>query len=421
MLSLLPVLAFTTLPQAPRSQAAELGRDEPREFLYYDYLEDGVLRGGRIPVDPENPLHADSGVLRLGAASPVTTLVSNGPPSNRVDLTFVGDGYTAAELGVYASDVDSIWPVFLAEPPLAEYATLFNVHRVDVTSPESGVDNDPSQGILRSTALDMGYWCSGIQRLLCVNVSKANAQANSAPGKDSVLALANSGTYGGAGYTNLGTVAGHNGAAIEIALHEFGHSFASLADEYDYGGPANYPDPEPSEQNITIYPEAQHLAQKKKWWRWLDLPNVSTFQGADYSRFGIYRPTFDSKMRSLGRPFEEVNAERLVRNVYRFVRPIDAATPEGAYALDADFFVDPVDPVSHALDVQWRIDGKKIPGATGTSFDAGSLGLAVGSYVLSVEVVDNTPLVRTPSIRTGYMSEGRTWFLTDGKKVRPRG
>jgi hypothetical protein len=266
----------------------------------------------------------------------------------------------------------------------------------------------------------MGYWCSGIQRLLCVNVSKANAQANSAPGKDSVLALANSGTYGGAGYNNLGTVAGHNGAAIEIALHEFGHSFASLADEYDYGGPANYPYPEPNEQNVSIYDEAQLLGQKRKWWRWLDLPHVSAFEGADYSRFGIYRPTFDSKMRNLGRPFQEVNTERLVRNVYRFVRPIDDATPEGAHPLDALFFVDPIDPVSHALDVQWRLDGKKIPGATGTSFDAGTLGLGVGSYVLSVEVVDNTPLVRSPSLRASFMSETRVWVLTDGRMVLPR-
>jgi len=412
------LLAFAFLPQTPRPSEPD---DEPRPYVYYDYLENGELRGGRVPIDASNPLHADTGELHLGVASPVTTLLSNGPPANRIDLVFVGDGYTAAQLGVYSSDVDAVWPVLLAEPPLAAYASYFNVHRVDVTSLESGVDNDPTQGILRSTAMDMGYWCSGIQRLLCVNVSKANAQANSAPGKDSVLALANSGTYGGAGYTNLGTLAGHNGSAIEIALHEFGHSFASLADEYDYGGPATYPDPEPSEQNVTIYDEAELLALKKKWFRWLDLANVGTFEGADYSRFGIYRPTFNSKMRNLGRPFEEVNTERIVRNVYRYVHPLDDATPEGAYPLDATFFVDPLDPVTHALDIQWRLDGVKIPGATGTSFDAGSLGLHLGSYVLSVEVVDNTPLVRSFSIRASFMTEGRTWVLTDGKKVRPHG
>src|SRR5262245_16191276 len=420
MLAPVLAIAFAILPQTARPAAAEL-QQEARPWIYYDYVENGALRGGRIRVDPTNPLHADTGgVLRLGAASPVTTLVSNGPPSNRIDLVFVGDGYTAAQVGVYASDVSSVLPVFLAEQPLAEYATYFNVHRVDVTSTDSGVDNDPAQGILRNTALDMGYWCSGIQRLLCVNVAKAKAQASAAPGRDSVLALANSGTYGGAGYSDLGTVAGHNGAAIEIALHEFGHSFASLADEYDYGGPANYPDPDPPEQNVSIYDAAQLTALNKKWFRWLDLPHVDVFEGAAYSRFGIFRPTFDSKMRSLGRPYEEVNTERIVRNFYKYVRPLDAATPAGMYPLDASFFVVPLHPVTHALDIQWRLDGVEIPGATGESFDAASLGLRVGSYTLSVDVVDNTPLVRSLAIRRGYMSESRSWFLSDGKKVRPR-
>jgi hypothetical protein len=419
MLSPFLLLAFASSSQAERRAVTELQQDEPGLYVYYDYLENGVLRGGRVAIDPANPLHADTGELRLTAASPVTTLVSNGPSSNRVDLVFVGDGYTAAELGVYANDVSAVWPVFLAEPPLAEYATYFNIHRVDVTSIDSGVDNDPNQGILRNTALDMGYWCSGIQRLLCVNVSKANAQANSAPGRDTVLALANSGTYGGAGYSNLGTVAGHNGAAIEIALHEFGHSFASLADEYDYGGPAFYPNPEPSEQNVSIYDAAELTTLRKKWFRWLDLPHVDAFEGADYSRFGIYRPTFDSKMRSLGRPFEEVNTERIIRNIYKYVRPLDAATPPGAYPLDASFFVAPLHPVTHAFDIQWRLNGAKIPGATGETFDAASLGLHVGSYTLSVDVVDNTPMVRSLAVRLNMM-ESRSWFLTDGKKVRPR-
>lgn len=414
----LSIYALALLVQAPKSAAVELEESGPATHIYYDYFEDGVLRGGVVAIDPKNPLHADTGELRFSVASPVTTLVSNGPPANRIDLVFVGDGYTAAQLGTYANDVNAVWPVFLAEPPLSEYASYFNIHRVDVTSTESGVDHDPTQGILRQTALDMGYWCSGIQRLLCVNVSKANAQANFAPGKDSVLALANSGTYGGAGYSDLGTLAGHNGAAIEIALHEFGHSFASLADEYDYGGPATYSGPEPSEQNVSTLTEAQLTAQKKKWWRWFDLPHVGTFQGAMYSRLGIYRPTFDSKMRNLWRPFQEVNAERIVRNIYGFVHPIDDATPAGAYPLDAVFFVDPLDPATHALDVQWSLDGRRIPGATGTTLDAGTLGLGLGSYVLSVEVVDNTPLVRSPSVRS-FMTERRSWTLSDGKMVRP--
>ena len=393
--------------------------DGPRPYIYYDYLEDGELRGGLLAVEPGNPLHTETGVEAMVLASPSTTLVQNGPAANRIDIVFVGDGYTSGELGQYASDVDAVWPTFFAEPPFDVYSTYFNVHRVDVVSAESGVDNDPVQGIFRNTAMDMGYWCSGIQRALCINLSKASAQAANAPDKDTILALANSGTYGGSGYTNLGAIAGHNSAAIEIALHEFGHSFASLADEYDYGGPATYSGPEPNEKNVTKLDEAGLISEHKKWVLWLDLPNVSAFEGAKYSRFGIYRPTFDSKMRNLGRPFEEFNSERFLRAIYGKVHPIDDATPAGSYPLDAAFFVDPLDPVGHALDVQWSLDGAPIPGATGTVFDAATLGLVAGQHELSVKVVDNTSMVRANAIRNTYMTEVRSWTLGSGPRLAP--
>jgi hypothetical protein len=422
MLALARVLAPLLVPalqtgaQSPPPGPQEAA-DGPSPFLHYDYVEDGVLRGGRIALDPTDPLHVELGPITRAPASPWVTLVDNGPSANRIDLVFVGDGYTAGELGQYAADVDALWPAFLTEPPLATYASYFNVHRVDVTSLESGVDNDP-QGVFRETALDMTFWCSGTARLLCVNVGKAQTKAASAPGRDCVLALANSTTYGGAGYDSLGTLSGRNGAALEIALHEFGHSFARLADEYEYGGPSTYNGPEPSEANVTVLTELELLALSHRWFRWLDLSHVGTFEGARYSRFGIYRPTFDSKMRSLGRPFEEVNSERFVRHVYRFVDPIDAATSPGRYPLDASFFVDPLDPLGHALDVQWSLDGVPIPGATAPTFDAATLGLVYGPHVLSVAVVDNTPLVRSPSIRTQHLTAERSWRLI-GPRARP--
>jgi len=415
-LSAVPSQAPSRTPQEGPEDAGTAG------FVYYDYLEGGELRGGRVPLEPGNPLHVEvpPEVQRFSQTSAVTPLLVNGPSENRIDLVFVGDGYTAAQLGQYASDVDSVWPTFLAEPPLAEYVSYFNLYRVDVISPESGVDNDPTNGIQRNTALDMGYWCSGVQRLLCVNVFKANQEARNAPAKDVVLALANSTTYGGAGYSNLGTLAGRNGSAIEIALHEFGHSFAGLADEYDYGGPATYVGPEPSEADVTTYTEAEMVSLDVKWARWLDLAHVGFFEGAMYSRFGIFRPTQNSKMRNLGRPFQEPNSERFVRHMYRYVHPIDDATPEGTYPLDASFFVVPLQPLGHDLDVQWSLNGVPIPGATDPTFDAATLGLVRGLHELSVEVADRTPLVRNPNL-LAKMKETRTWALLGDDKVRPAG
>ncbi len=395
----------------------EHGRLQPADgdWIYYDWVDEGgTLRGGRIEADPRNELHADVGTP-LGAPAAegagVVTLIDNGPPQNRLDLVFVGDGYTASELGFYASHVNAILPVFLNEPPLSDYASLINVHRVDVVSNESGVDNDPVQGIQKDTALDMQYWCSGIERLLCVSVGKANAQASLAPGRDQVLALANSSKYGGGGYSSsdLATVAGNNGLAIDIALHELGHSLGNLADEYTYGGPTTYTGGEPGAANASILNAAAMAAQQQKWHLWLSEPNVSTFEGAMYSVFGIYRPTSNSMMRNLGRPFEQVNVEQLVLQIYGIVSPIDDASAPGTYLDDVVLFVDPIDPSFHALDVEWSIDGVPIPGATAEQLDVSTLALAPGFYTVSARVTDNTPLVRDEAARAALMSEERSW------------
>ena len=101
---------------------------------------------------------------------------------------------------------------YFAEVPYDTYADYFNIHVVDVVSPESGVDHDPTHPIWRTTAMDMGFWCAGIDRLLCINVTKAYSFANNAPDVDLVLALANSTKYGGAGYSSSDLATASGGA-----------------------------------------------------------------------------------------------------------------------------------------------------------------------------------------------------------------
>ena len=409
MLELL--LLFAVHP--PQNVRAE---DPEEDVIYWDTVINGRLTGGRIAVDPANPLHA-----AVSAAAPIggaqfTTIVDSGPSSNRVDVVLVGDGYTAAEQGLFANDANGLVASFFDESPLDAYANYFNVHRVDVVSNESGVDNDPVQGVSKDTAMDMAYWCSGIERLLCIDVGKALGFAAIAPDVDQVLALANSNKYGGAGYptSDLGTVAAQNGSAVEVAKHEFGHSFANLADEYDYGGPTTWTGGEPTDKNVSIYDATAMASLQTKWHLWLSTPGVGTFEGANYSANGIYRPTSDSKMRSLGRPFEEINTERFLVKIYQQVDPIDDASPAGVYGSSETLFVDPVDPTTHALDVQWFLNGSPIAGATGTTLDLAPLGLTSGTHTVSVTVVDSTPLVIDESKRDSLMTESRSWTVADG-------
>ncbi|MFQ5591909.1 MAG: M64 family metallopeptidase [Phycisphaerae bacterium] len=383
--------------------------------VYFDYLEDGKLTGGRIMVDLSDPgQRAAFGFDSYGVAVvwPVTTLVDNGEPGNRIDLVMLGDGYTASEIGQYADHVDAVLSLFLVEHPLAAYVSYFNVHRVDVVSNESGVD-EPDNGIYRDTALDMTYYCAGIPRLLCINQGKAVAAAANAPDTDQILALANSTRYGGGGFVDLCTLAGNSSAAVELALHEFGHSFVGLADEYDYGDGATYTGPEPSEPNVGIYDEPAQTALQTKWYLWMDLPNVSTFEGAMYNQYGLFRPTTNSKMRSLSRPFEEINVEQFILTIYQTVSPIDSVTPDSADPLPgcSVFQVVPMQPVSHALDVQWTVDGAAIPGATGTTFSADTASLTPGVHEVGVTVTDNTSEVRDEVARGLWMTDERVWQI----------
>ncbi len=398
------------------SAAAAKAQETP---VYYDYVENGVLKGGRIIVDRSKPDHRRIfGLDRVGAQAqvvwPVTTVMDNGPTANRIDLVMLGDGYTAGEMTTYEAHVDAALADFFSEEPFAAYSTYFNVHRVDVVSNESGVD-EIDLGIFKDTALDMEYGCFNIARLLCINVSKAYDAAASAPAVDQILALANSTRYGGAGYPfdNLGTFAGDNSLAVEIGLHEFGHSFADLADEYDYADGATYTGPEPIEPNVSILTAGQQIAQSTKWYRWMDLPNVDTFVGAMYHQFGLYRPTSNSKMRSLNRPFEQINVEQFVISIYESVSPIDDATPPSAVPLPhtTTFFVTVLEPVDHSLDIQWSIDGTDVPGATSTTFTPSDVAIVPCLHDLSVSVIDNTARVRDPNARASLLTASRQWQI----------
>ncbi|MGB2807025.1 MAG: M64 family metallopeptidase [Sedimentisphaerales bacterium] len=398
-----------------RSALSELIRGG-EATIYYDYIENGQLKGGTVTtLLPAVNLDSLIGPL---SELPVTTIIDNGPVSNRIDLVFVGDGYTASELGSYATHVQNILSGYFAEEPIAAYASYFNVHRVDVVSNESGVD-ELDIGIYRDTALDMAYGCFETPRLLCIDVGKAVAAASNAPEVELIFALANSARYGGAGYPDLSTMAGDHSSSVELALHECGHSLAKLADEYHYSDGTTYTGPERLEQNVSIYDAAEQIVLETKWYRWLDLPNVDTFEGARYNEFGIYRPTDNSKMKSLGRPFEEINAEQFVINFYKQVSPMDEATPPSQEPLPGDtvFYVIPMEPIGHSLDVQWSVDGVDVPGATGLTFTPTSL--PIGIHDVVVTAVDNTTRVREDTARATWLTNTRQWQIEVGPEPDP--
>ncbi|MCC5823586.1 MAG: hypothetical protein LAT64_10390 [Phycisphaerales bacterium] len=379
--------------------------------------EHGNLTGTLVPLEtltPENiALHHELKVDRFRDGSPA-----------RLDIVFVGDGYTASEMNLYHSHVASIVSDMFVYEPMTTYRPYFRIQAVEVISNESGVSNDPSPGITRDTALQMRYWCSGVERLLCVNVNRARIAARNGVDTpvDQIIAIANSTKYGGAGYpaSNLGTAAGGNSAATQIVIHELGHSMGNLADEYTYGGPSHYTGSELGPANVTIFNASQMAQQERKWFRWLgaNLPGfdgtVSAFEGGNYSETGVFRPTNNSMMRNLNRPFNLPSAERMILEIYREVSPIDEGTPTGIDLAGSDtVYVIPMQPDGHDLDIFWSVDGQPLSQLDGqTHVDLASLGFDDDiERLLSVTVVDPTPWVRDPAIRDQFLTETREWVV----------
>ncbi|MYM31384.1 hypothetical protein GTP58_23890 [Duganella sp. CY15W] len=268
-------------------------------------------------------LNAPSKAMRaaLAPSATATTIVNNGAAATHMDYVFVGDGYTAAEMNKWHADAQKVIDGFLADPLFAANRSAMNVRRVDVASNQSGVD-EPDRGIYRDTAMDAAFYCYNIDRLLCVNSDKVYNIVGSvlAPDeRDIIIVVANSTRYGGSG----GEIATLSMAtqSIEIALHEIGHTAFGLADEYDYGTCSL--SGEPGEPDVSM-----NGTRNVKWGSLIAsstavptglgaYPNgtVGVFQGAQYCPSGKYRPTENSRMRTLGYPWHAVN-EGAARKVF---------------------------------------------------------------------------------------------------------
>ncbi|MGW6449605.1 M64 family metallopeptidase [Lentzea sp. NPDC055074] len=274
------------------------------------FNEDGTITQTQTPKAPKEK----SSDFRALAAADVIPVQVTGDSSDRFDLVFVGDGYTAEDLETYTANVKSKWEELSAVEPFASYKEYFNVWQVNVISAESGVDHDPTKGLLKNTALDMGFWCQGrdanTERLLCVNETKAKEFAALAPQSDQVIALGNTAKYGGAG-GSVATASGSNAQAGQIAIHELGHSIGGLADEYDYPY-ATYTGSEPREINVTKDPTGA------KWGEYLGQPSpdggvIAPVEGARYYKNGLYRPTTNSIMRTLGKQFNSIGRDAMIK------------------------------------------------------------------------------------------------------------
>ncbi|MEV4289926.1 M64 family metallopeptidase [Nonomuraea bangladeshensis] len=388
-----------------------------------------------VPV-AATPAAAADAAAAPGAATVVPVQVT-GPPAKRFNLVVMGDGYTEAEQAKFRADVDRHLNVMWSIEPFKSYRNYVNVYRIDIVSGESGVSCDPGlDAPRRTTPLSMGFWgrCNpgSVQRLITMDNAAATRYADMVTGTTSgnrqILALANSGTYGGAG-GSYATASGSNSMSALISPHELGHSLGGLQDEYDYyqrGVPGGaYTGSEPGSAHHTLLTEQQMREQRRKWWRWLGEPSesggtIGRHEGGLYYTSGVWRPSEHSMMKTLGYYYDQVGREVMTQRITAKTAVIQDATPTAApVGADRVLWVEPMRPVSHSLTTTWSVDGRTLPGDR-DALDLRTLGLAPGKHTVTATVADPTGFVRDPAIKAA-LTGTRTWTVDTALTTPPDG
>jgi hypothetical protein len=198
-----------------------------------------------------------------GAPAPLIPIHKSGDPATKVDLLLIGDGYTARESKKFVADARRLVAVLFSTSPFKEHASDFNVWGLCPPAAASGISR-PSTGIYRDSLST--YDAFGSERyVLAFDNRELRKVAQFAP-YEFIEILANGRTYGGGGIFNLySTVAVDNAFANYVFVHEFGHHFAGLADEY-YTSAVAYSSPservEPWEPNATALLDPANLKWK---------------------------------------------------------------------------------------------------------------------------------------------------------------
>lgn len=239
---------------------------------------------------------------------PVVEYLKNGLPEHKVDIAIVAEGYKEDQMEKFKNDAVKFTEILFSKEPFKQLKTHFNVTFVKSPSVEEGTDK-PHLNVWKKTAVETRFNTFNMDRYLSVNDYNRLGKILSNVAYDQIIVLVNTKKYGGGGIYNYYSIAvADNPFADYVFIHEFGHAFGGLADEYQTSDEANENfydlSVEPWEANITTL-----VNFDKKWKNMLDkktpIPTpvagyenkVGVFEGAGYRNKGIYRPVVNCIMR----------------------------------------------------------------------------------------------------------------------------
>ncbi len=259
-----------------------------------------------IEIDPEDKLINKEITNNFNVAS----ILNNGNSNEKVDLLFIAEGYTADEMDKFRKDAEKFAGYLFEMEPYKSRKQDFNIWAVESVSKDSGTDI-PHHDIWKNTVASSNFYTFRIDRYLTSPDQKLISRIASNSPYDALYVIVNTNKYGGGGIYNFyGLSMSDHKLEAPVFVHEFGHSFAGLADEY-YESEVAYEDfynlkTEPWEPNITTL-----VNFEKKWKDMISkdtpqpTPNdpayidvVGVFEGGGYMAKGIYRPYYECRMKN---------------------------------------------------------------------------------------------------------------------------
>ena len=235
----------------------------------------------------------------------VSDIVANGDPHEKVDVVILAEGYTAGEKNKFKSDAARVTELFFQQEPYKTNASNFNIYAIFKPSANSGID-EPLAKIYKQTALSATFNSLGSERYILTEDNKSVRDMAAHVPYDAIYIMVNHNRYGGGGiYNQFSTFTADNQFWAYIFIHEFGHSFAGLADEY-YSSPVAYndlipTDVEPLEPNITALRDPRKIKWKTFLTVGIEIPTPWNKKEYDETNFAwqALRETLNKKISDL--------------------------------------------------------------------------------------------------------------------------
>jgi hypothetical protein len=244
----------------------------------------------------------------------VKQIVNNGAAHTKVDVAIIAEGYTLAEKAKFEDDAARFAQYFLSTEPFSHNASSFNINSVFAPSEESGCTM-PGKNIFTKTILGASFDTFGSERYLETLNGFAVGDYVSSVAHDLIVVLVNSAEYGGGGVFNHFAIgSAHNRQSMPVMIHEIGHTFAGLADEY-YDSEVPYSDIHP----LSVEPWEPNITTKvdfaSKWESRLGEEGIGLVEGGGYAAKGIFRSNERCMMKMLADPFCKVCREAIVARI----------------------------------------------------------------------------------------------------------